>query len=116
LPLGTHKRAHPEVYYTHAIECTTKRLDTLISEKKLNLSDYNFLNMDLQGAELMALEGLGKEISKIDFAYLEVNKDYLYEGCALIQDIDAFMQFNGFKRVELEWCGNFGWGDAFYTR
>jgi len=43
LPLGTHKRAHPEVYYTHAIECTTKRLDTLISEKKLNLSDYNFL-------------------------------------------------------------------------
>jgi hypothetical protein len=72
--------------------------------------------MDLQGAELMALQGLGKEIDKIDFAYLEVNKDYLYEGCALIQDIDAFMEVNGFKRVELEWCGNFGWGDAFYTR
>jgi len=116
LPLGTHKKAHPEVHYTHSIQCTTKRIGTLITGNKIDLSQYDFLNIDLQGAELMALEGMGTEIDKIKYAYLEVNKEYLYEGCALIQDIDAFMHVNGFKRVELEWCGNFGWGDAFYIR
>lgn len=116
LKLGTHKTAHPEVHYTHTIKCITKRVDTLLKENQIDAANYNFLNIDLQGAELLALKSLGKEIDKIDYAYLEVNKEPLYVGCALIEDIDKFMAEKGFKRVELEWCGNFGWGDAFYTR
>lgn len=116
LQLGTHKTAHPEVKYTHTIKCVTKRVDTLMKSTGLDVSNYNFLNIDLQGAELLALKGLGEEINKIEYAYLEVNKEPLYVGCALIADIDSFMLDKGFKRVELEWCGNFGWGDAFYIR
>ena len=116
LKLGTHKTAHPEVHYTHTIKCVTKRVDTLLKENHIDVSKYIFLNIDLQGAELLALKSLGSLIDEIDYAYLEVNKEPLYVGCALISDIDNFMKEKGFKRVELEWCGNFGWGDAFYKR
>ena len=55
LQLGTHKEVHPEVKYTGTIELTTSRIDSI----EYDFTGLDFLNMDLQGAELMALEGTG---------------------------------------------------------
>lgn len=116
LELGTHAQVHPDVSYIDSFTTKTKRIDTLLRETGINLSDYDFLNMDLQGAELMALKGIGQELSKIKYAYLEVNKAELYKGCALIGEIDSYMNEFGFKRVETEWAGNTNWGDAVYLK
>ncbi len=116
LELDYHKKDHPDVYFTSQIQVKTKRVDTLLKERKINLANYNFLNIDLQGAELMALRGMGEELHKIKYAYIEVNKKHEYKDCPLIEDIDAYMNEFGFVRVETEWCGGFSWGDAFYIK
>ena len=116
LELDYHKTDHPDVSYTEHIPVTTKRVDTLLRERKIDLARYDFLNIDLQGAELMALKGMGDELRKVNYAYLEVNKKHEYEDCPLLEDIDAYMLSFGFSRVELEWCGGFSWGDAFYIK
>jgi len=116
LELDYHKTDHPDVYFTKDIQVKTKRIDTLLKERKINLDNYNFLNIDLQGAELMALKGIGEELHKVNYAYLEVNKKHEYKDCPLLSDIDSYMDYFGFKRVELEWCGGFSWGDAFYIK
>lgn len=112
LELGTHKFAHPEVHYIQEIKMQMRRVDTL----GLNLDGCDFLNIDLQGAELMALKGMGDLLHNFKAAYLEVNKEELYTGCALVQQLDLYLLGYGFKRVETKWCGNTGWGDALYLK
>ncbi len=114
LDLGTHKIAHPEVYYTEHRVTLTKRIDQYFEEKEL--IGLDFLNIDLQGAELKALKGMGKLLNQFKWAYLEVNKEELYKGCALVEDIDFYLSSFGFTRVETMWCGNTGWGDALYIK
>lgn len=111
LELGTHKTAHPEVHYVKDVVLTMRRLDQISC-----WGEYDFLNIDLQGAELKALKGLGDCLSHFKWAYLEVNKAELYKGCALVEDIDMYLIGFGFKRVETKWCGNTNWGDALYIK
>lgn len=79
------------------------------------LSGFNFINLDIQGAELKALRGMEAWLPKIDYIYTEVNQEYVYEGCALVGEIDAYLAQFGFRRVETVWHAN-AWGDAFYVR
>lgn len=114
LELGTHKIAHPEVSYVKDIPLVMKRIDVLMEGGIY--PDLDFLNIDLQGAELKALRGMGNLLHQFKWAYLEVNKEELYKGCALVEDIDMYMLGFGFRRVETRWCGNTGWGDALYIK
>lgn len=111
LELGTHKIAHPEVHYIEEVEMDAIPIADII------LDDcYDLLNIDLQGAELKALRGMGNLLNQFKWVYLEVNKEHLYVGCDLIDSVDLFMLEKGFRRVETMWCGNTGWGDALYIK
>lgn len=111
--LHLHKEFHPEVEVRQVIKCTTQRLDSIIKNKNIDLNKYNFLNIDLQGSELLALKGLGQELHKIKYAYVEVNEKELYEGAPLVGEIDAYLAKFGFEGVEVEMTNTF-WGDKFY--
>lgn len=115
LKLDKHLNHHPHVYVTKQIKVTTKRIDDIIEENHVNINNYNFMNIDIQGAELKALIGCGDYLNKIDYLYLEVNRDYLYGGCSLIHEIDDYVSTFGFKRIETKWT-QFDWGDAFYQK
>jgi len=114
LDFDTHSQVHPDVKFVKDITLTTERIDTIFSP------DYFkgewLLNIDLQGAELKALHGMGNLLKSFKWAYIEVNNKHLYKDCPLIGDIDSYMGNFGFTRVDLKWCGNFGWGDAIYIR
>jgi FkbM family methyltransferase len=128
LELGTHLIAHPEVNYVKEIKMTALPIwqiflahgysnpysQPFITKEERDKLD--FLNIDLQGAELKALKGMGDLLHQFKWAYLEVNKEELYKGCALVEDIDFYLSSFGFKRVETKWCGNTGWGDALYIK
>ena len=83
---------------------------------------YNFLNLDIQGAELKALKGMEEYLSKVDYIYTEVNSEYVYEKCAIVNEIDSYLMAFGFIRTETAWYSedggrsSHGWGDAFYIR
>jgi FkbM family methyltransferase len=113
LELGTHKTAHPEVTYTGRIEVTTTRLDTLFKDFPL---ECDFLNLDLQGAELMALKSLGDHLNEFKWLYIEVNTAHLYVGCPLVGEIDEYVAQFGFKPIETKMFQQWGWGDRAYAR
>jgi hypothetical protein len=81
----------------------------------LDFSNYNMLNMDIQGAELLALKGATNLLKTMDYLYLEVNTAHLYKECALINEIDEFVKKFGFMRVSTKMT-EFEWGDAFYIK
>ena len=111
LQLGTHKKVHPQVHVTEVINVITSRIDTLLPD-----ADFDFLNMDLQGAELLALRGMGEMLRKFKYLYLEVNWQELYKGCGMYRDIDKYIESFGFKIIESKQSGKTGWGDAFAVK
>lgn len=115
LKLEKHKIHHPAIYVSKVVEVLTKRMDTLIKENCIDINDYDFVNIDIQGAELLALKGFGNLLNNIKYIYTEVNTDYLYDNCALISEIDDYLKIFGFTRVET-YMTDFQWGDALYIK
>jgi FkbM family methyltransferase len=113
LELGLHKHFHPHVHYIGYIEGETQLLKDIICDYNI---EYNFLNFDIQGAELKALKGMESYLDKVDYLYTEVNCDYVYKECALIGELDEYLLKFGLHRVETKWCEDYRWGDAFYIR
>lgn len=115
LELEKHKIHHPHIYVTSVVTVKSKRMDTVLSENNINIEDYDFLNIDIQGAELLALKGFGDLLNDIKYIYTEINTNSLYKDCALVGEIDEYLDKYGFKRVETSMT-DFEWGDALYIK
>ena len=113
LEFGTHSVHHPHVSYVGDFACVTQRLDSILDKY---IVPFNFINLDIQGAELKALKGMESYLPSIQYIYTEVNSEYVYNGCCLVTELDEYLGKFGFKRIETSWCGNYGWGDAFYVK
>jgi len=118
LQLGTHAKHYPYISYQSSFTTQTKLLTDFIYNYDIS---YNFLNFDIQGAELKALKGMEEYLSKVDYIYCEVNSEHLYVNCPLVSEIDEYLDKFGFKRVETVWANEdenntHGWGDALYIR
>lgn len=112
LNFGTHSRDYPEITFVEKLKVKTSRLDTILESSNIP----EFINLDIQGVELPALESLGNLINKVRFIYTEVNRIGVYEGCSLIGEIDDFLNSHGFKKLTSRWHYLEGWGDALYGR
>ena len=112
LDFGLHSHYHSHVHYVNSFEVETKLLKDVISKYDI---EYNFLNFDIQGAELKALKGMEEYLPKVDYLYTEVNSDYVYKDCALIEELDEYLLTFGLVRVETKMT-ECKWGDAFYIR
>lgn len=112
LEFGTHKNDYPDISVTDSYQVITSTLDDVLEKS----SEFDFLNLDIQGVELEALQGLGSHFEKIRWIYTEVNKGEVYKNCAQVSEIDAFLKTKGFKRIATRWVKNQGWGDALYVK
>lgn len=115
LNFGTHKVYHADVAYIGKKILLSKRIDTIYKENEIAEDFANFLNIDIQGAELLALKGMGELIRHFDYVYVEVNTEEVYENCALLDDLKEFMKTKGFEMVLLAMT-SCKWGDAFFVR
>jgi FkbM family methyltransferase len=115
LEMDKHKIHHPHISVVNKKTVKTKKIDTFFNDEKFNPCDFNFLNLDIQGAELLALKGMENSLNDIDYIYTEVNTDYLYKDCAKIEEIDLYLSKFGFERVETKMT-EYQWGDAFYMK
>lgn len=115
LDLNLHKYYYPDIHVIDSISVNSKRIDTLVKENCINIKDYDFVNIDIQGAELLALKGFGSLLKNIKYIYTEVNTNYLYKDCCLINEIDDYLSKFNFRREEtLLTQGE--WGDALYLK
>ena len=109
--LAEHSDYYPSIVRVGELEVSTVRLDSLIPDGE----KFDFVNLDIQGAELEALTGLGKMLNQVKWVYSEVNRTELYAGIPLVAELDNFLSKAGFVRVCTAWT-TAGWGDALYCR
>ena len=116
LPLHFHRAIYPNIVEVRRFRTETTRTDTLLAKSHQDVGKFNFLNMDLQGAELLALQGCGSLLlNQLSYIYTEINIAELYKGCAHLKDMDSFLSPYGFLRLDTVFTP-YGWGDAFYMK
>lgn len=112
------------------IETTT--LDNFCKEERID--EVDFLQIDVQGADLDVLQGATKMLSSGVLAVqIEVEFSHLYTDQPLFADVDTFLRANGFTLFDIDVSGAYAtrtrspiksaarggqllWGDAFYFR
>jgi FkbM family methyltransferase len=114
LELKHHKNEHPWVVEVNRFKVDTTTFQKVAMSYNLDLSKYDFLNMDIQGAELKALKGMGDLLKNFKYIYLEVNTKELYAGCALLPEIVDYLNEYGFHQVDIHMTQH-GWGDALFV-
>lgn len=94
LPPDKHLEVASFIKFQTRIKVETITLKSFCTEN--NIPSIDFLHMDVQGAELMILEGAQDLISAIKVIWLEVSKIEFYKQQPLVEDIQKFMRANNF--------------------
>jgi len=90
-----HLKEFPHVKFDKSKPMKTCRLDSLIEEGLIQVP--HFIHLDVQGAELMVLQGLGIYIDQVQAIWMEVERKELYKGQPLIDEVSKFMLKAGFQ-------------------
>lgn len=106
-----HLNQYPHIRFETKQTVNIKKLDSFID----TLGGYNFINIDVQGYELEVFKGGSEYLNNIDYIMTEVNRDEVYKGCPMVEELDEYLNSYGFERVETTWAG-VTWGDAFYVK
>ena len=112
---GTHAIEHPHVFEIERRRLKSITLNTLFERNNIPHDRFDFINIDIQGAELKALKGAVCILPHIKAIYAEVNEKMLYEGAGLLPELDEYLATFNFKRVITNMTQH-GWGDALYIK
>lgn len=113
LKLNKHAEIYPSIVETKAVKVRCTTVDQLLAGREETI---NVLNMDIQGAELLALRGAKTLLPQLDCIMTEVNRDELYTDCAQMSELDEYLGGFGFYRVAESFKYHKTWGDAFYVK
>lgn len=111
---GTHSDLYPGITFSEPIQMQAYPLMEILPP---NGMVYDFVNIDIQGAELKAIQGMSfSQMANVKAFYLEVNQAETYKGCARVEEVDDYLSGYGFTRVLTgDWIDN-SWTDALYLR
>jgi FkbM family methyltransferase len=88
---------HPWLEFGDEVTVKTMRLDGLAA--RLGVDAIDFFHLDVQGAELMVLQGAGTLLPRIRTLWLEVEAVELYRGQPVKSDMGEFLRRAGFVRL-----------------
>ena len=125
---GRFHQLGPLMRVTGRSEVETRRLDDIPET-----AGADFLKLDVQGAELLVLEGAAARLHDILVVHTEVEFIPLYKDQPLFADIDSFLRRNGFlfhtmvpfgrtfrpfvaNNNDEGWMRQMIWADAVYVR
>jgi hypothetical protein len=84
------------------LELEMKTLDTVLQENNINIAEYDHWILDLQGAELLALQGSERSLNFCNSILIEISqKEYYEKGAATWEEIKNFMNKKNFKLIDL---------------
>lgn len=113
LDMYIHKEVYPMISYVNSIKSKSITIDTFFDLHNINRSEFNFVNIAIQGAELLALKGAVNYLNYVKVVYIKIHETELYKGCANIKEIDDFLGHYNFTRI-ITITTDKGWGDALY--
>lgn len=112
LPPDRNAEFFPWMEFKQKISVKTSTIDIFCKEK--NIKKVDFMHIDVQGAELMVLNGGKKALANTSALWIEVSQVSLYKGQALKRDVEQTMQQLGFVKI-MDTVG--GWsGDQFWVK
>ena len=106
-----HLTQYPHITFNSKEIVKIDKLDNIEFDRK----QFNMINIDVQGYELEVFKGAVNTLPHIDYVMAEVNRDYLYKDCVLVEELDKFLESFSLKRVDTYWAGG-NWGDALYIK
>lgn len=106
---------YPEIIEIERRPVKTITLNTLYENNNIPYDKYDFINLNLRGAEIKALMGADKILPHIKVIYTKVLTIELYKYCGLLSEIDLLLEYYGFKKIAIEMTENY-WGDAIYVK
>jgi len=106
-----HATQYPHIVFDRKEKVSMRKLDNI----GLEMENYNFINIDVQGYELEVFKGSINTLSHIDYIIAEINREELYKNCSQISDLKEFLSEYGFELVEEAWIGG-NWGDGLFIK
>lgn len=105
-----------EEWHKKTITVESVKLDTLMDLNNFNYSDFQILDMDTQGAELLVLKGASKVLEHVNYITTEAtwsNPDYVDN--VMFDELVDYLKFYGFEHQEIvEHTSD--WGDVLFVK
>jgi len=101
-----------ENYVQEEIKVESITLSKFIEDQ--HIPGIDILWMDIQGAELQALKGLGKDISKVKSIHIEVEFFEIYKDQPLFDEVKAFLNNADFELLDFSSQSDYS-GDAIFV-
>tara|TARA_Y100000994_G_scaffold74725_1_gene61485 strand:- start:2212 stop:2946 length:735 start_codon:yes stop_codon:yes gene_type:complete len=99
------------------VDVTTKKLSTLIKENNIDMNQYDFLNIDVEGAELEILKGFEDNLKYINTIFLETSLDDRNNTGASHDVIVEWLDKRNFSLKEMSDSYSYEqWGDSVFVR
>lgn len=97
LHLAEHRSEWSHISCTQTIQVAGITLDTFFKRNSFNPFNFQALVLDTQGSELKVLKGATELLSTVQFIEVEVADFEIYTGCALLEEMQIFMDDRGFN-------------------
>lgn len=91
---ATPEPMHGWIEFKRTIVVPTDTLARFAAQR--GISRIDFIHMDVQGAELMVLEGAGAALTSVAALWLEITRQPLYQDQPLKGEVQRFMEQHGF--------------------
>lgn len=102
--------------YRGTIKLSSLTLDTFIERNNLGY-DFDLLNMDTQGAELLISKGATKVLTEVKYINSEVTfYNTSYHNNPLFDELNEYFEQFGFRHIQTELSEDKNWGDAIFAK
>ena len=112
--LEKHKEVWPSIEVVERVEMRGARLETILEDEGLGADTFDLLVVDVQGAELMVLDGIGPYLDSVRVLMIEVSTEPYYAGGVLFDELDPWLKARGFELYPNQRLP--AHGDQFYGR
>ncbi len=106
-----HTKEYPHISMTDSVSLATLALQDAPLVQRT--APFDFINLDVQGAELAALQGMSQLLPRAQWVYTEVSFRELYRGAPQFEEMRDFLTKIGFQLVDLARTRR-GWGDSLW--
>jgi FkbM family methyltransferase len=113
LPPDKIKETHQWMKFEEVVTVRTQTLLDFCREQQITTID--FIHIDVQGAELLVLQGAGQQLKHLKAIWLEAANVTYYKDQATQNEIGAFMQSKGFVKL-LDTIYDKADGDQFWVQ
>lgn len=94
--LQEHKQLWPDVAFTKTINLKSTTLPTLLREAGMSAVGFDALILDVQGAELLVIQGAGRVLESLRYIKAEAADFESYRGCCTVATLSQALKEKGF--------------------